>query len=348
MREITLALEAETVEQLDVELDLLGFDTRAEYLRWLIDNRASIDQGTEHDRLLHAYADRLDALEQRLDALEAMDAEEDTDAAEPPGTTGSTDTRRARVQGDETTEMQIRGSPDLTYTISDGDAGVPTGSGSTAARSDVSPAPQKATHAPENETHHPDANRSDASTSPSDRGDADASTPDRTGTSESSVTSMNLAPERVSRIAEDPIARDADVLAGVETERLDELTRRAVAKTREKLDRSVKTGLSYQSSTSLADEDVRAGDDIADLDALDLPGRSEETVTPRRVAAGHALAFLRDVGEARRSDFVDTLYEEYPAGYDTESGWWNCVKQALKQVDAVEGGEGARVWRFVG
>jgi hypothetical protein len=172
------------------------------------------------------------------------------------------------------------------------------------------------------------------------------------GTSESAeeagVTSMNLAPERVSRISGDPIAENADVLSGVETDRLDELTRRAVAKTREQLDRTVETGLSYRSSTSLADEDVRAGDDIANLDELDLPGRSEETVAPRRVAAGHALAFLRDVGEARRSDFVDALYEEFPAGYDTESGWWNCIKEALKQVEAVDGGAGARVWRFRG
>ena len=91
---------------------------------------------------------------------------------------------------------------------------------------------------------------------------------------------------------------------------------------------------------------VRPGEDVTDLDALSIPGRSAETLEKRRHAVGRALAYLRDEGRARRSDFVDALYEECPAGYDTTDGWWRCVKEGLKQVDAVEGGEGTRVWRY--
>jgi hypothetical protein len=344
MREITLELDAATVEQLDVELDLLGFERRSEYLRWLIDNRASIDQGTEHDRLLHAYADRLDALERRLDALETM--ENDADPVEPhDSATGAEGPTHAA--GEDTAELQIRGSPDSTRTVPGAEADVPSGSGSTATRSEPPTTAAEQTTASRSKTI--DADETASTTGPTPDADGRSTEPTAgTSAEESGVTSMNLAPERVSRISEDPIAQDADVLSGVETERLDELTRRAVAKTRDTLDRTVETGLSYRSSTSLADDDVRVGDDITDLDALDLPGRSEETIAPRRTAAGHALAFLRDVGEARRADFVDAIYEEFPAGYDTESGWWNCIKRALKQVDAVEGGEGTRVWRFVG
>lgn len=162
------------------------------------------------------------------------------------------------------------------------------------------------------------------------------------------IQSVNFTPERIERIRDDPVADDADVLGTIEVDRLDELSRRAVAKTRERLDRNVQTGLEYSSTTALAADapDVRPGEDVTDLDELDLPGRSETTVERRREAAGHALAYLRDEGRARKSDFVDALYDEVPAGYDTTDGWWRCVKEALRQVDAVDGGDGSRVWQY--
>ena len=158
----------------------------------------------------------------------------------------------------------------------------------------------------------------------------------------------NFRPERVERFTDERLAEHADVLAGVEGERLDEFARRAVAQTREQLGRDPTTGLAYQSNTSMSvsSSDVSPGEDIADLDDIDVPGRSPEAAEPRRKAVGAALAYLRDAGRARRSDFVSELYEEFPAGYDSESGWWNCVKTGLKQVDVVDGGDGSRVWTF--
>jgi len=154
-----------------------------------------------------------------------------------------------------------------------------------------------------------------------------------------------LTPERVKRIADDDLSRNVDELNGVATARVDEMARRAVARTRKRLGREVGTGLSYRSTAAMSD-DVRPGEDVADLDAIDVPGYEDDVVERRREAVGAALAYLRDETEATRSDFVDALYEAHPAGYGSETGWWNCIKRGLKQVSAVKGGEGRRKWTY--
>lgn len=159
------------------------------------------------------------------------------------------------------------------------------------------------------------------------------------------VDDGEFAPERVTRMTDEELSRDASELSGVESERLDELARQAVARTRDRLGRDVGTGLSYRSNTSIGD-DVPIGADLVDLDEIDVPGHDDAVVAARREAVGAAVAFLKDRGRARRSEFVDGLYEEVPAGYDTEDGWWRCVKRGLKQAPPVEGGAGQRVWRY--
>ena len=355
MPEVVVSLDEETAEQLDVERELLGFDSRAEYLTWIVTNRAAIDKGTERERLLSAYKDRIAALERRLDEIEATktgpetageavgpdvaSAQAGTDgsttaSALTPETTDPSPATDAENDSKESTAEEASG----TDVSSDTDE-----SGATEPAPTVDAATKPSADEQPDETGLAGVDRIEASTSiPGPDGEPSDAAAD------AGVESMHLAPERVSRVSEDTVGEDADVLSGVETDRLDELTRRAVAKTRKELDRNVETGLTYRSSTSLADESVRPGDDIADLDTLDLPGRSEDTLNQRRAAAGHALAFLRDSGRARRAEFVDALYEEHPAGYGTEDGWWGCIKQALKQVDAVDGGPGTRVWTFDG
>lgn len=154
-----------------------------------------------------------------------------------------------------------------------------------------------------------------------------------------------LTPERVKRIADDDLSRNVDELNGVATSRIDEMARRAVARTRKRLGREVETGLRYRSTAAMSD-DVRPGEDVADLDSIDVPGYDDDLVERRREAVGAALAYLRDEGEAIRSDVVDALYEDYPAGYDSETGWWNCIKRGFRQVPAVKGGEGRRKWAY--
>jgi hypothetical protein len=154
-----------------------------------------------------------------------------------------------------------------------------------------------------------------------------------------------LTPERVKRIADDDLSRNVDELNGVATSRIDEMARRAVARTRKRLGRDVGTGLSYRSTAAMSDG-VRPGEDVTDLDALEVPGYDEDVVERRREAIGAALAFLRDETETTRADVVETLFEEYPAGYDSETGWWECVKRGFKQVPAVKGGDGRRKWEY--
>ncbi|WP_440990144.1 hypothetical protein [Haloarchaeobius baliensis] len=306
MPTIRLDVPEETVEKLDMETDLLGFEDIPEYLDWIIGNRAAIEQGTERDQLLSEYAARVAELEEQV--AESTTGEPQ---ASPSDTEATTATDPSAAAGE---------SPSPADTGDDADDARPaTADGGETTSEPVETGGTGETMVP----------KSGPDTEPDDLGG-------------------NFRPEQVKRFTDERLNEEADVLAGVEGERLDEFARRAVAQTRKRLGRDPTTGLSYQSNTSIAvsSDDVSPGEDIADLDDLDVPGRSPEKVEPRQEAVGAALAYLKDADRARRSDFVDALYEEYPAGYGSTSGWWNCIKTGLKQVDVVEGGDGARVWRF--
>ena len=159
------------------------------------------------------------------------------------------------------------------------------------------------------------------------------------------VLEANLSPAEV-RVEDDAVAELADELAGVRDGRVDEVVRRAVAQTRRRLGEGTETGVAYRASDPL-DDGPRPGAEITDLDDLAVPGYDEDLVERRRTAVGAALAYLRDEKRTKRADFVDALYEDYPAGYGTADGWWNCVKRGLRQVDRVdEADEGSRIWRY--
>jgi hypothetical protein len=152
--------------------------------------------------------------------------------------------------------------------------------------------------------------------------------------------------DSVARIEDRELEAAADALSSVEGQRFDEFVQRAVAQTREQLGDGLGSGIDYSSRETL-DDDRRLGEDITDLDDLEVPGWDDDLQSRRRRAVGAALAFLKDVEEATRSDFVGELYEEYPAGYASEQSWWSCIKQGLRQVDRVDPArEDSRVWRF--
>lgn len=302
MRSIDVPVDRETRDRLETECDLLGFDDVVTYVGWIIDNRAAIDQGTDRDQLLSAYAERVEQLERQLDARET---------SEDPAGEGEVGTDRATAReaeeglqpGERREAVTPRdGEPDAT------DTGQPT------------------------------------ETASADGGTDTRRTPD--GPNRDLFVSGSFG-ERVGRIAGDEVNEVVDELTGVETERVDAFARKAVAQTREQLGRDPETGLTYRSSTDLVVPGARPGSDIADLDAIDVPGRSEETREKRREAVGAALAFLRDEGTALRGDFVGEVYEQYPAGYGTEDGWWGCIKQGLRQADPVDpAGRGSRIWEY--
>ncbi|MFU8866777.1 hypothetical protein [Natronococcus sp.] len=247
---LSVAFDAETLEELEAERRLLGFESRDAYVRWIVDRR---------------------------DALEETD-EEAPRAPEP-----------AR------------------------------------SRTEAEPGVSSPTEA-----------------------DADDSSRSAEIVAQLDGTGASLVPERVVRVPEDDIGTDATVLETVRFDRLDELSRRAVAETRSRLDRDVETGLEYRSTTDLERKTVRVGADLVDLESLSVPGRSEERREKRRTVAGIAIALLRDEGRARKARFVAELYDIHPAGYETADGWWRFLKGAFDQVDTIEGGNGSRIWRYVG
>lgn len=338
MPEFRVTVDSEVADAFHTEVDLLGFGDPDEYLSWIVDNRASIEQGTESAELLESYHERLVALEERLAAEGVDPATVDADAdpvseARPsePATQSTTAARGSSGQP---------ASTDDATTASDATAGGGPNVDRIETSTDRSPAVQTGGTADSGgDPERTQATATDASEprAASDGGVSARADPD------SEITSMHLRPERVQRVQEDPVSQDADSLKTVETDRIDEFSRRAVAETRQQLDREVETGLDYDSATTIDDTDVRPGEDLANLDALDVPGRTQGLVEARRVVVGRALAYLHDVDRARKQDFVDELYSDWPAGYESSAGWWRCVKGALKQVPAVDGGQ---VWRY--
>lgn len=150
----------------------------------------------------------------------------------------------------------------------------------------------------------------------------------------------------VDRVEDEDLGEAAAALSSVEAGRVDEFVSRAVTQTRERLGDGVGTGIDYSSRRRL-DEDATPGDDITDLEAIEVPGWDQDLVERRRAAVGAALAFLKDAEEAKRGDFVDALYEDYPAGYESAGAWWECIKRGLRQVDRVSPAhEGSRTWSF--
>lgn len=303
MRSIDVPVDRETRDRLETECDLLGFDDVATYVGWIIDNRAAIDQGTDRDQLLTAYAERVEQLERQLDGRGTA-----ADAAGEGGAAATDATAAGRAERDaESSDQQP---------VTAGRAGEPDGE---------------------------DGRPANASAS-ADGGTDTRNAPERPGRDLFVSGSFG---ERVGRISGDEVNEVVDELTGVETERVDAFARKAVAQTREQLGRDPETGLTYRSSTDLVVPGARPGSDLADLDAIDVPGRSEETREQRREAVGAALAFLRDEGTALRGDFLDEVYEQHPAGYGTEDGWWGCIKQGLRQADPVDpAGRGSRTWEY--
>lgn len=87
------------------------------------------------------------------------------------------------------------------------------------------------------------------------------------------------------------------------------------------------------------------------IEAVDTPG-SGQTAREREQALRAAYQYLKERGEAQRSDFEELLGDDvgYKGGFD--SWWTNYVKakDALAQLPGVEppGAEGAHTWRYVG
>ncbi len=82
--------------------------------------------------------------------------------------------------------------------------------------------------------------------------------------------------------------------------------------------------------------------------AVSLPG-SGETLTNRQNALYAAYEYLVEHPSAKKSDFLETVYPEHPAAFETPEGWWNAIQPALKELPGVDPPEErGQIWKFLG
>jgi len=93
--------------------------------------------------------------------------------------------------------------------------------------------------------------------------------------------------------------------------------------------------------TTATDDELQSA-----LDELD-------TTDDRRAAVRGCVEYLREHGEAQKSDFTEEVYPDHAAGYGSEGGWWNKIGKEYLQTVADEyapvkppAGEGSHRWRF--
>ena len=82
--------------------------------------------------------------------------------------------------------------------------------------------------------------------------------------------------------------------------------------------------------------------------AVDLPG-SGSALEARRRALFASYQYLIDHPSARKSDFLENVYPEHPAEFETAEGWWNAIQPALKELPGVDPPEErGHIWNFLG
>lgn len=81
---------------------------------------------------------------------------------------------------------------------------------------------------------------------------------------------------------------------------------------------------------------------------VDLPGTGKK-LEARRAALLAAYRYLQEYPEAKKSDFLQDVFPENPAGYETAEGWWNAIQPALAKLPGVDPPEErGHIWHFLG
>jgi len=81
---------------------------------------------------------------------------------------------------------------------------------------------------------------------------------------------------------------------------------------------------------------------------VDLPGTGRK-LEARREALLAAYRYLKEYPEAKKSDFLQDVFPENTAGYETAEGWWNAIQPALAQLPGVDPPEErGHIWHFLG
>ncbi|QFU83297.1 helix-turn-helix domain-containing protein [Natronorubrum aibiense] len=81
---------------------------------------------------------------------------------------------------------------------------------------------------------------------------------------------------------------------------------------------------------------------------VELPGTGE-TLENRREALRAAYDYLTENPSAKKSDFLQDVFPQHPAGFETADGWWNAIQPALKELPGVDPPqERGHIWHFLG
>jgi len=84
------------------------------------------------------------------------------------------------------------------------------------------------------------------------------------------------------------------------------------------------------------------------VEDVDLPGTGK-TLKSREAALVAAYEYLQEYPEAKKSDFLQDVYSEHPAGFETAEGWWNALQPALADLPGVDPPEErGHIWHFLG
>lgn len=84
------------------------------------------------------------------------------------------------------------------------------------------------------------------------------------------------------------------------------------------------------------------------VDTVDLPGTGK-TLEARKDALLAAYEYLQEHPEAKKSDFLQDVFPENPAEYETAEGWWNAMQPALAELPGVKSPEErGHIWHFLG
>ncbi|MFC6976643.1 ArsR family transcriptional regulator [Halomicroarcula sp. GCM10025709] len=84
------------------------------------------------------------------------------------------------------------------------------------------------------------------------------------------------------------------------------------------------------------------------IDDVDLPGTGK-TLNARKTALLASYNYLQEHPEAKKSDFLQDVFPEHPAEYETAEGWWNAIQPALAELPGVDPPEErGHIWHFLG
>jgi hypothetical protein len=84
------------------------------------------------------------------------------------------------------------------------------------------------------------------------------------------------------------------------------------------------------------------------IQEVTLPGTGK-TLERRRDALLAAYEYLQEYPEAKKSDFLQDVFPENPAEYETAEGWWNAIYPALAELPGVDPPEErGHIWHFLG